>query len=128
MHHLDEIEDQLVEFELGRQLLKVVYPVAEEVIDLINYEREVTVTWHRNQGPAFFGYIIKSAFDQEVVIPREIAGVKLTTLLRRLASIMQHYGSLELQNTISEHLVLILKTAEKMHNTKKLLNELRLAS
>jgi hypothetical protein len=127
MFALDSIEERLTQYDSGRGLLKIFHRHFEDVIDLVKFDREVTVVWHRNQGPAFMGYAMKSARQDDLEIPKEVNGVELKTLLRQMAIILQDKGSAELRLIIGEHLLTILNTMTECNSINEILNKIKQA-
>jgi transcriptional regulator NrdR family protein len=127
LYHLDDIEDELNTTKVGKMVLETMRPHLEEVFEQIVDNREVTVVWHRNKGPAFFGYFLKSGFDKKTTIPIEIQGVTLQSMIRRMAAVLQEQGSTDLSNAIAEHIVLILKTCEECASLRQIIDKIKLA-
>ncbi len=82
---------------------------AHEVLHLVNHERRVTVTWHRNQGPQFLNEAIRNARDPSHPIPLEIAGIARETLLRRMAKVLADYGTAGLRAALEVHFEKLLR-------------------
>jgi hypothetical protein len=104
MTYLDDIEDMLLPYPAGKVIVDLVHKHIEEIMTLINYNKAATVVWHRNKGPAFFGYIIKSGKETDFHIPAEYEGVKIQTLIRRLGATLQEHGSSQLRLAVGQHI------------------------
>ncbi len=91
------LRQRLEQSEEGTQLVALVETHAREVVHLVNHQRRVTVTWHRNKGPQFLNEAVMNAHDAKHLIPLEIEGVTRETLLRRMVKVLADYGSAGLQ-------------------------------
>lgn len=125
MYRLEVIEAELQESPTGRQVIDLFTRHVDEVMMLINHNREVTVAWHRNHGPEFIGTAVQSAFEMDVTIPQEVEGVSLPTLLRRMAAVLQDNGSPSLRQTIGEHFGLVMKMAQECNSLRQVLGLIR---
>ncbi|HEY3840752.1 MAG TPA: hypothetical protein VGL72_29470 [Bryobacteraceae bacterium] len=86
----------------GAQIASMIESHATEVIHLVNHNRRVTVTWHRNKGPEFLNESVLNAHDPAHVIPAEIEGVTRDTLLQRMAKVLSEFGSAGLRASIGQ--------------------------
>jgi hypothetical protein len=75
----------------------------EEVVELVNRHRPVTVAWHRAQGPAFLAHAAENARHPAHRIPFEIEGVDRATLLSRMADVLTEHGSGALAAALAAH-------------------------
>lgn len=74
----------------------------EEILDLINHSRPVTVVWQRNQGPAYVAALARAAREEAYSIPFSINEVSREALLNRLGAVLMEEGSNELKKDIAE--------------------------
>jgi hypothetical protein len=125
MYRLEIFEYELRATSGGREILKVIKEHIEELIQLINHNREVLVTWKRNNGPLFFSQIMGSGFNTDIIIQKEIKGVKLSTLARRMAVVLQDYGSASLAKAIDEHLLLVLEYSRSCNSLQEIFKKIR---
>ena len=112
MYRLETYEQELKATEKGRAILDLIITHIDEVTKLVNHNREVMVTWQRNKGAVFFSQFMASGFDTNAIIKKEIDGVQISSLIRRMAVVLQDYGSASLINTIDEYFISILEYAE----------------
>jgi len=125
MFRLELLEIQLVKSVAGRKIRTIIEEQSEEIMMLINKRRAVTSTWHRNKGPEFVAAIFKSGINEDVNIPKDIDGIKLNTLLRRMAAILQENGSPFLKKSIGEHSVMIMNWAQNYNSLKEVFKALK---
>jgi hypothetical protein len=85
----------------GRDLAAEAERHRHEVVHLVNHVRRVTITWHRNQGPAYLNRLIANARDPGVPIPHEIEGITRARLLDAMADVLSAHGSAELTAAIA---------------------------
>ena len=76
----------------------------EEIVQLINTERRVSVVWHRIGGPAVFAETLEQlqAWDHDT-FPALPSGVALDDALARLGNALTAHGSKKLRNAIEDH-------------------------
>jgi hypothetical protein len=113
---MEEYEQELKSTKKGREILTLVMLHVDEVSRLVNHNREVMVTWQRNKG---------TGFDTNAVMKKEIDGVSLDALIRRMAVVLQDYGSKALSEIIDEYLLTILIYAEKCDSLHELFRKIR---
>lgn len=113
------LRQRLAKSEEGARWITLLETHASEVIHLVNHQRLVTVTWHRNQGPQFLNEAIINAHDASHPIPLEIGGVTRETLLRRMAKTLADYGTGGLRAAVelnSEEITRRVQTATSLHD------------
>ncbi|MDO1444631.1 hypothetical protein Q0590_00130 [Rhodocytophaga aerolata] len=125
MYRLEVLEEQLVATPLGRQIRDIFEEHVEEVMMLINHNRQVMVIWHRNLGPEFINHAVRSGMEKDFEVPREIKGIQLTTLLRRMAAVLQENGSPALARTIGNYSVLVLNWAQRCNSLHQVFDEIK---
>jgi Trypsin len=108
----------------GRQIAELVERHTHEVVHLVNHNRRVTVTWHRNQGPAFLNRAMNNARDPEQLIPREIDGVSRRTLLASMGRALAEHGGAELRGDIERFREEVLARAEGCESLHELVDRL----
>ncbi len=125
MYRLELLEIQLIKTTTGRRVRTIIEEQAEEVMMLINKNRNVTLVWHRNKGPQFIAKAYESGIKDNIEIPPEIEGIKLNTLLRRIAAVLQEHGSPFLKKAIGKHSLMVFNTAKKNKSLKAIFEEFK---
>ena len=125
MYKLELYEKELQATSKGREILNIIIQYAEEVTALINQNREVMVVWQRNKGPLFFTDIMGSGFNQDIIVKKEIQGKSLVSLIRRMAVVLQDYGSSGLKRAIDTHYLLVLEYAQSCDSLGQIFLKLR---
>ena len=125
MYRLEKLENQLIETATGRQIRDLFEEHVEEVMMLINNNRNVKVSWHRNQGPEFINHAVKSGIEQGFEIPDEIKGIHKMTLLRRMAAAIQESGSPMLRQVIGKYTAIILNWAQRSNSLHQVFEEIK---
>ncbi|MGA7902511.1 MAG: hypothetical protein WCA06_07750 [Terrimicrobiaceae bacterium] len=77
----------------GRVLIALVERHAAETHDLVTKRRAVTVTWHRNQGPAFVARFARALSEPYRALPAEANGARLQSMLSVMAAVLRQHGS-----------------------------------
>jgi hypothetical protein len=72
-------------------------------------KREVTVAWHRMEGPAYAAHVLNSFRDHGHTIPGDVHGVTPQQLVARMAAVLRKYGSAALQADIARYEALALE-------------------
>jgi len=75
----------------------------EEVLDLVNHCRPVTVAWQRNQGPAFVAAINRASRVEQYEIPHVINESSREILLESMSDALIEHGSEALKEDIIKH-------------------------
>lgn len=125
MRKLEYFENELNQSATGRELLSVIMDNIEEINYLINKNRQVMVTWNRNKGPAFIASFVESGFEPNVNVKKEIEGIKLMTLLRRMAVVIQEHGSYRIKKTVSDYSLLVLNMANQCNSLTEVFARIR---
>lgn len=115
----EEFRKEFTETDKGKVLWDMVRKRSKELVYLINHNRNVLVTWHRNQGPAYLACILKNIRKPSYRIPQEIKGITLLHLLQQMGDCLMIDGSKSLQDDILEWRTFIL---EKFGNTTDVRN------
>jgi hypothetical protein len=122
---LDYFESALRRRAGGAALADAFQTHIEEVLYLVNNNRRVAVVWQRNQGPSFINAALAGGAAHEVVIPKEVNGVALETLLLRMADVLQRHGSLELRQAIAAHSLRALRWSRECKSFSDVLQQLQ---
>lgn len=75
----------------------------EEVLNLVNDCRPVTVVWQRNQGPAYVAAIARAAKVESYAVPMEINGSSRQELLIAMLHALIENGSKDLSADLQLH-------------------------
>ncbi len=122
---LQDLEREIRTKALGIQALDALERHRSEVIGLVNDNRRVAVTWHRNKGPAFAAHCLHNLSDRTYVVPKSVDGVTAVDLLRKMALILKRYGSPELQNDIRRFESMVYAWVEDCQNIWSLVERMR---
>ena len=120
---LETFERALRKTARGAEIADTVAAHIEEIIYLVNHDRRVTVTWQRNQGPAFVIAIRDSLKCDDVPIPKKWNGVTLEYLLLQMADALQRSGSQALRRMIAERSLQVLTWARDCNSVNTLFEE-----
>lgn len=119
---IEYFEDRLKSSEAGRNVLQLVRQHGEEVMYLINKNRQTMVCWQRNHGPKFVKSIVDSGFEENTSFIKSVDGVSLETLILYMAEVLQDYGSAELKMSIGKYAPVVLKMARETHSLKEIID------
>lgn len=125
MYRIEDLEDRLKTTQTGRQIAAVFEAHIAEVMLLVNHNRQVTVTWHRNHGPEFIGSAVRSGFEDDFQVVREHEGVTLLQLMRRMAAVLQDQGTPSLKKAIGDHFALVMHWAQTCNSLNEVLAEIQ---
>ena len=125
MYDIDLLDIELRKTEAGSRLLSVFNVHVDEVFYLVSHHRQVKVAWQRNQGPAFVSGFLESGASPEAAFKKEINGVSLQTLIRRMAVALQDAGSPPLRKAIGDHIALILEWTNACNSLNDVLEKLK---
>jgi len=110
---LDDLEEKLEETATGQRLKQLFRTHEQEIFNLVNRHRPVTVTWHRKQGPAFLAALGRSVKHPEYEIPQEINNVSLQNLLMSMATVLEEYGSEPLRQDVRRYAVDVVQLSKQ---------------
>lgn len=125
MYRIEIYEEELRSSKQGREILQLIMIHVDEVNRLINHNREVMVTWQRNKGAVFFSKFMGSGFNAGTVINKEEGPVRLSSLIRRMAVVLQDYSSKELSEVIDKYFLLVLEYAENCDSLHGIFKKIR---
>jgi hypothetical protein len=66
-----------------------------------------------------------SGFDPEIAVKKEIGGVRLTSLVRRMAVVLQDHGSPSLIKTIDKYFLVVSGYTESCNSLAEVFQKLR---
>ncbi len=118
------LERTLRQSEPGLAMLNVIQEFRSEVMNLINHNRAVGVTWQRRQGPAYVAALFRSLKEPSYHIPHEIEGITARGLLMGMAAILDEHGSPRLRAAIDQHALTILEAADGHDTIEEILFQL----
>lgn len=106
---IEQLQFRLSQSPQGRALLRIFEQHRIEVINLVNHNRAVTVTWHRKQGPAFLGAMGRSVKVPDYKIPTEIEGISRQQAFMSMATVLSDHGSPQLKALIETYSLVLLE-------------------
>jgi hypothetical protein len=122
---LDDILERTLEHDPEDEpLVQALRVHFDEMLDLVNHHRAVTVAWHRKQGPAFLGAFMRSAKEPEYRIPQEIEGISRQHALNTMSVILEEYGSPALKAAIQEYGMAVLYTCGRYDTVEAIVQAL----
>jgi len=120
---IPRLRTQLYGSPAGQELMEVVDRHREEVLELVNHCRPVTVVWHRHQGPAFLNRAIHNARHADAPIPLAVNGVSRVEFLAAMGAVLEQQGSEGLKETIQRYRSEVLAAAGAHDGVHELLAE-----
>jgi hypothetical protein len=120
----EALKSKIVNLKNGSFLNEMIQKHANEVVQLVHHKRPVTVTWHRNKGPAFVAHFEKSFKDPNYIVPQEINGITIPFLFHKMGIIMHEHGSALLKHAIQDYAVKISNSVANCNNLEKLLTNI----
>lgn len=117
--HMRELLDEFRGTPRGPELHAAFAEVRREVGYLVRNCRPVTVSWHRNQGPAFLTHVLNHLAGHSAAVPHEVKGVSRRELLMRMRTILAIHGSNPLREALGEYgdeLLEVLSEAGTAHD------------
>jgi hypothetical protein len=109
-----QYRSRLLATETGSLLVSIFEKHQEEVLDLVNHNRKVTVAWQRNSGPAFITHIAKGWKDPVYIIPAEVRKTSLQKLLVKMAAALKETGSAGLREDIKHYAIDLIELAGEL--------------
>lgn len=110
--------------EHGQRWWNLAQQYRDEVAHLINNHRPTTAAWHRYHGPSFVSHYIKTLKENDYLVPEEIGGLRVESLLLGMAATLQEHGSAELSQAIWRHYLQIIEAAKGCRTVEAFLDRI----
>ncbi len=124
-YDIETLDIQLRKTATGSKLLQVFNTHVDEVFYLVSHHRQVTVAWQRNQGPAFVSGFLETSVAPDTQLKKEINGVTVYAMIRRMAAALQEAGSQALRKAIGNHIAVIMEWATQCNSLNDVLEKLK---
>jgi hypothetical protein len=123
--HVLAIREEILATPRGEALYTSFIELRREIAYLVRACRPVTVTWHRNKGPAFLAHLINHLRGDAQTMPQEIGGISRAELLTRMCDVLAAHGSNPLRQAIGRHRadLALLATGATVHDMLLALRE-----
>jgi hypothetical protein len=121
---MKELYSQIMKLPAGKHYHDLFIKHRIEVRGLVNGNKKVAATWHRNKGPVFMHAYYRNLLEEDFVFPKEIEGVSLKGLFNSMAAILLKFGSSSIKNDLINHLQDILRYVDECNTKKELLTKL----
>jgi hypothetical protein len=122
---LDDILERTLERDPADEpLIQALRVHFDEMLDLVNHHRAVTVAWHRKQGPAFLGAFMRSVKEPDYRIPQEIEGISRQHALNAMSVILEEQGSPALKAAIQQYGMAVLYTCGRYDTVEEIVQAL----
>jgi hypothetical protein len=118
---LDQVVAALESSATGARVRELYDAHDSEIYHLVNHDRRVKLVWHRSHGPAFVARLLGGLRDLGQPIPREIEGLTIEALIRRMAEALRERGSRGLVATVNDYLAPVLDAVERSATLDELL-------
>ena len=108
----------------GSELISLLEKHQDEVSNLVNQNKTVTVVWHNNNGPEFakqYSDIVQN--DQRQEYPKKIGNVTLEMLVSNMTMALHQEGSQSLKEDIQKYSVKILSNIQNISQKANTLDE-----
>ena len=108
----------------GSELISLLEKHKDEVENLVNKNKTVTVVWHNNNGPEFakqYSDIVQN--DQRQEYPKKIGNVTLEMLVSNMTMALHQEGSQSLKEDIQKYSVKILSNIQNISQKANTLDE-----
>ncbi|HKW08962.1 MAG TPA: hypothetical protein VJO33_01205 [Gemmatimonadaceae bacterium] len=101
--HVLAVRDEMLATPRAAELYASVVELRREIAYLVRSCRPVTVTWHRNRGPAFLAHLINYLRGDAESIPTKIGDISRAELLTNICHVLAKHGSNPLRQAIEQH-------------------------
>lgn len=100
---LRALRDALAATPAGRRWGTLMATHSAEVYTLVNRNRSVTVTWHRNGGPQLVQAFLTSVQNLDQPLPSEVNGHPAARAMESILAVLRQHGSPELISDIDRY-------------------------
>ena len=121
----NRLTNTLNETNQGKDFIHLFTTVKEEILTLINWNREVKVVWNRANGPAYVGHFIKSLRDGRHRIPKKIGGIDRTAVFIKSLRVFENHGSAFVKKGIEDKAMSLLEIVQKSDTAEEFLNHVK---
>jgi hypothetical protein len=91
----------------GRTLRSLWFDHHDEILELVNHRRRVTIAWHRDGGPAMMQRLIRMAADPALTMPATVNGEPPMRRIEHLHAVFHANASPELRHALDQALAAI---------------------
>lgn len=123
--YIPAFEKQIKAIPQGEIFLQILLDHRNEVMDLINDNREVKIAWHRLNGPEYIGHVLKNFSDPKHTVPAQINGYSLQNLLIKMADVLERNGSRKLSKAVDDYSAFAFGFADQFKGVASLKNALQ---
>jgi hypothetical protein len=109
----------------GVRLANLVRRHFDEIRSMVHHRRRVTVSWHRNKGPAFAVAFLHATQRLNSPAPSQIDGVQLLDAVRAMCNVLVAEGSPALRTAILDHESEIINLVKRLTSLDSLLVALK---
>lgn len=121
-YELNSKLSQLIISSSGQlDVYKIFSEFNEEFMNLLNSCRPVTVTWHRNKGPAFVAHFVRKIHDPAYQVPLNINGTTIPMLFAAMKPVLMEHASEGMKNAIKQYGDQIIENATDVADLQTLL-------
>jgi hypothetical protein len=103
-----ELETELVRYSEGRRIMGLFSNHREEMMGLVNTNREVMAAWNRYHGPEYLAHIARSLRREDKPVPQNIKGITLQSLLLKMSAVLQRNGSEQLSTAVRDNYLSVM--------------------
>ena len=100
--YFTQFREQILKSDRGKKINLLFHKHLEEIRHLVNTNKKVATTWHRNRGPAWFRVGLKSVSTPDAKLPDEVDGIALTNGIEAMSHILRRFGTEELAKDLNE--------------------------
>jgi hypothetical protein len=100
---MEQLETTLAQHPDGKIVIDAFKEHGDEILELVNTDREVTVAWHRCKGPSFVAHILERARNPQHEIPTAIDGISYQRVLSKMSVVLEKKGSCELAAVVEQY-------------------------
>jgi hypothetical protein len=101
---LDRLGADLNTSAAGRQVRALWLDHHEEILELVNHRRRVTIAWHRGGGPALMQTFIRMAADPTLAMPATVNGEPPMRRIERIHAVLHANASPGLRGALDQAL------------------------
>jgi len=94
---------ELLETPMGQLYAGLVEKHGPEVRDLLENNRRVAVTWHRNGGPALVHQVLCAIQFHQARVPHQLNGRPFQEAVHRIFDVLRRFGSERLVRDLDRH-------------------------
>jgi hypothetical protein len=103
-----ELDAELSQYPEGQKMMALFSQHREEMMGLVNKNREVMAAWNRYHGPEHLAHLARTLQRKDKPLPPNVKGITLQNLVLKMSAVLQRNGSAQLSQDVSDNYLAVM--------------------